>query len=251
MSTSNERDKLLQAKELVSQKRYDEARAILVTMPDNPTAQKWLNQLANVGGGTPAPQPAPPPAQMGTTPPAADLRQQMMNQGQPKRQMPQIQAGEVQRRAKELLSRFDIGLNTAVLVLIIAAVSGILAALIDNIFGLPWGIFNLTFGWFAAVLSGMTYPMIKGKVDLGGLMVAAVAGLVTMLLWFILAELMIGDKITEANLRSLYRYWFNEYMNLFKAILTGIVLGMIGFGWHALIPFVRAKLQPFLPDLEK
>jgi len=262
MSTSNERDKLLQAKDLVSQKRYDEARAILVTMPDNPTAQKWLNQLASVGGGTPAPRPAPPPAQSpypppspygpgATPPPAADLRQQMMSQDKPKRQMPNIQADQMQRQAQETLARFDISLNTAVLVLIIAAVSGILAALIDNILGLPWGFLNFTFGWFAAILSGMTYPMIKGKADMGGLIVAAVAGLVTMLLWFILAELIIGDKITEATVRSLYRYWFNEYMNPFKAILAGIVLGIIGFGWYALIPFLRSKLQPLLPDLER
>ncbi len=258
MSTSNERDKLLQAKELVSQKRYDEARAILVTIADNPTAQKWLSQLASVPGGTPPPTPSqaqsPYPPQMGTTPPAgADLRQQMIGQDKPKRQMPNIQADQMQRQAQEALARFDISLNSAVLVLILAAVSGILAALVDNILGLPWGILNLTFGWFVAVLSGMTYPMIKGKADLGGLMVAAAAGLVTMFFWFILAEIMISDKYsyTDINSRLVYRGWFNEYMNPFKAILAGIVLGMIGFGWYALIPFLRSKLQPLLPDLEK
>lgn len=41
----NEREKLLEVKELVNQKKYDEALALLHTMPDNPTAQKWQAQV--------------------------------------------------------------------------------------------------------------------------------------------------------------------------------------------------------------
>ena len=39
--------KLLQAKALIRQKRYDDARALLITV-DHPTADKWLARLSRV-----------------------------------------------------------------------------------------------------------------------------------------------------------------------------------------------------------
>jgi len=56
--------KLLAAREFIQEKRYGEARTLLETMPDEPTAQKWLAKLAKVA--TPPRRqrsviPAPPP----------------------------------------------------------------------------------------------------------------------------------------------------------------------------------------------
>jgi hypothetical protein len=39
------REKLQEAKSLIQEKRFDEARAILRSMPDDPTAQNWLAKL--------------------------------------------------------------------------------------------------------------------------------------------------------------------------------------------------------------
>lgn len=42
---SEQDEKLQAARRLVNEKRYDEARALLRTIPDNPTAQRWLQKL--------------------------------------------------------------------------------------------------------------------------------------------------------------------------------------------------------------
>ena len=53
--------KLEAARQLINELKYNEARAILRTMPDNPTAQDWLAKLARIapeapppGGGAPS-----------------------------------------------------------------------------------------------------------------------------------------------------------------------------------------------------
>ena len=57
--------KLLAAKELIQEKRYSEARSLLDTIPNDPTAQKWLTKLDQIA--TPPrrhsliPSPPPPP----------------------------------------------------------------------------------------------------------------------------------------------------------------------------------------------
>lgn len=42
------REKLLQARSLIQEKRFDEARIILRSMPNDPTAQKWLAKLNEI-----------------------------------------------------------------------------------------------------------------------------------------------------------------------------------------------------------
>lgn len=54
-----------QARGLLKAKRYDEARALLKTMPDDPTAQKWLAKLDEL---YPEPPPAPEPGALAETP---------------------------------------------------------------------------------------------------------------------------------------------------------------------------------------
>jgi len=261
---NDERERLLQAKELVGEKRFDEARAILRTMPHNPTAQKWLDQLDRSGGATPPPPATPqrapnPPASAFEPRPDTDaaLRNEIGGQPSP-RKRPQISDEQMEQARAQMqatLSKAGISLNLAVMVLLLAVVSGVVAALLDTILGLPAGLMSFTFGGFAAALVGMSYPLLRGKVDLGGLAVAAVGGLVTMVIWFILSEILIGEPdpktIDDINSRLIYKSWFNEYLNILKALLAGIWLGLAGFGWYALIPFLREKVQPLLPNLEK
>jgi hypothetical protein len=45
--------KLKKAKALIQQKRYDDARAILLTISNNPTAKSWLNKLEKRGASPP------------------------------------------------------------------------------------------------------------------------------------------------------------------------------------------------------
>ncbi|MFN8380245.1 MAG: hypothetical protein U0452_16420 [Anaerolineae bacterium] len=52
---------LEQVRELLKAKRFDEARALLKAMPDDPTAQKWLTKLNEVYPEQPPAPPAPEP----------------------------------------------------------------------------------------------------------------------------------------------------------------------------------------------
>lgn len=42
------KERLMEAQTLIKDKRYDEAREILETLPDNPTAQQWLKKLDDI-----------------------------------------------------------------------------------------------------------------------------------------------------------------------------------------------------------
>ncbi|NDJ74706.1 MAG: hypothetical protein GYB65_00490, partial [Chloroflexi bacterium] len=42
---ATEREQLVEARELIAQKKYDQARAILEGLPGNSTAQEWLAKL--------------------------------------------------------------------------------------------------------------------------------------------------------------------------------------------------------------
>jgi hypothetical protein len=55
------RTKLEAARELINELRYAEARAILRTMPDNPTAQNWLAKLDRIDPEKPPAAAEPPP----------------------------------------------------------------------------------------------------------------------------------------------------------------------------------------------
>lgn len=81
MVTPEERNRLIQARELIKQRQYEAARAILVQMPENETAQKWLAKLdqaaparaQSVDAPSPVSPSSPPPAPQPATPGAASL----------------------------------------------------------------------------------------------------------------------------------------------------------------------------------
>ncbi|MCZ7543929.1 MAG: hypothetical protein M5R40_10520 [Anaerolineae bacterium] len=49
---SEQEEKLQVARRLINEKRYDDARALLRTMPDSLTAQKWLQKLEGTASQT-------------------------------------------------------------------------------------------------------------------------------------------------------------------------------------------------------
>lgn len=59
---TDEREQLQQARDLIMRKRFADARAILYTLPNNPTARKWIAKLDELDPAAP-PRPIPrPPA---------------------------------------------------------------------------------------------------------------------------------------------------------------------------------------------
>lgn len=54
------RDRLVEARKLIEAKRYEEGAAILRTLPNDPTAQKWLKFLEERGVIAPPPRPLAP-----------------------------------------------------------------------------------------------------------------------------------------------------------------------------------------------
>jgi hypothetical protein len=136
------------------------------------------------------------------------------------------QVDEVRRRANAALVSAGIDVPVAIQVLVVSAVAGGIAALLDEILGLPAGALWFTFGSFIAVLSGMAYALWKNAVGLPAALVSLAAGLVAMAVWYVVAEI-VGDV----------------YIGVVKMLFTGAVVGLIGYGWFALIKSMPARMR--------
>ena len=158
--------------------------------------------------------PAPPPAS--EPPPANNIRSLP-----PRPTGPAISSGDFWRmRSDNLLAQLGIDGRLAGRVLIIAVIAAVLGAVLDEILGLPGTSLRASFGGtLVAGLSGLSYAYFKGREDAPGLIMAAVAGLVAYLVWYIVSEI-IGTVYA---------------MNIFKAMVSGALAGMLGFGWLALL----------------
>ena len=134
---------------------------------------------------------------------------------------PAISSGDFWRmRSDTLLAQLGIDGRLAGRVLIIAVIAAALGAVLDEILGLPGTSLRASFGGtLVAGLSGLSYAYFKGREDAPGLIMAAVAGLVAYLVWYIVSEI-IGTVYA---------------MNIFKAMVSGALAGMLGFGWLALL----------------
>ena len=86
--------------------------------------------------------------------------------------------------------------------------SGLVAAVLDEVLGLPTEALRLTFGWMIAALNGANYAFFKRHDDRAGLLMSAVAGLVAFVMWFIVMEIIGGD------------FGLSYGLNVFKAIVT-------------------------------
>lgn len=70
-------EQLIQARELLRQKRYDEARALLRGI-DHPTARQWLEKLERIAPETASPAPASPPPPEAEPAPAPTIKDQLI-----------------------------------------------------------------------------------------------------------------------------------------------------------------------------
>jgi hypothetical protein len=136
------------------------------------------------------------------------------------------------RQVEDIVDQLGINPNLGIKVLIVAVVSGLAAAVLDKVLGLPTEALRFTFGWVIAALNGATYAFFKNHDDRAGLIMSAVAGLVAFVVWFIVMEVIGGE------------FGLSYGLNIFKAIVTGIIAGLIGFGWFALMRKLPDKLIP-------
>jgi tetratricopeptide (TPR) repeat protein len=253
------KDQLVEAQALIKAQRYDEARVLLEEMGDNPKAQEWLAQLDRLapeetGAPTPprtAATPTPAPAAGRTrAPDVSPLRPDPEPESQFNRERLQAQMGDVSKQAQEALVGMGVDLNVGLLVVILAAVSAILAALLDAILGLPGGLLDFAFGWIVVALNAPTYAIIKKQAKLDGLLVAGFIGLFTALIWYIVASIITGDPDYQSDgaTRWLFKFWLDD-LGIIDALITGIVIGLVSFGWVFLLYFLPDKVRAYLPKV--
>jgi len=166
-----------------------------------------------------------------------------MGENQPQQPQPspgesQIQAEEVRQQAQQVLDQLGIDTNVAVKVLIVAGVSALIGAVIDRIFELPTGTLFFSFGGLIAALNGPTYQFFKGRESLGATVMSAVAGFAGLLVWWIVTKI-IGDRDLARNIT----YNPADSYNLFEVLITGVVVGLLSYGWFALLRRLPDKLS--------
>jgi hypothetical protein len=176
----------------------------------------------------PSGQPAPPPRQ--TTPSEQNRPIKPLFNSDQLRSVGGQSAGAA-KQAQAMLEQAGIDMEIAAKVLILAVLSGIVAAFLDEILGLPSNALRFAFGWMIAALNGPTYLIFKGgKPNLAGVIMSAVAGLIALMFWFIIMEIIGGD------------YGLSFGMNIFKVWLTGLIVGLIGFGWVAMLGYLPKEV---------
>ncbi len=264
---------LAQAQGLIKQRQFAEARAALAGIADNPTAQKWLAQIDQAAAaaespiapltGTPTPIRDPGARPATGTAVANSLRASVdTDGGDSRREQVEQMMGQVGGQVTSALIAANVDLNVGGVALVVAAVTGLLAALLDRILGMP-GILLFTLGGFAALINGPVYAQMmqrKAKtepadrpsatIDLAAIIVAVAAGLVVELVWYIITVIIVGSPKSFSSHNS-YRFWFKDYTNFFKALITGPILGLLGLGWYWLVPRLpgdMASLQALIPS---
>jgi len=186
--------------------------------PAGETPQRRAAPPPDVEGASPSPRQAPSPEQHRPAMPSRQVTR------------PSIQTDNVMAQVNQVLSTVGLDLETALKVLVLAAAAAILSALLDAILGLPTQTLLFAFGQVVTVLVGASYAIIRGKTDLGGVIMAVLAGVITLEIYFILMEIIGGD------------FPWTYYMNVFKAFIMGVILGLVGFGWVALLRAIPADL---------
>lgn len=140
------------------------------------------------------------------------------------------QLQDIQKRAQDMLTQLGIETPIALKVLVVAAGSALVAAILDRIFELPADGLPVMLGSFIAVINGPTYAYLKKRDDRAGAIMAAIAGIVALLIWWIVTKI-IGDQDLGYN----YTYNPADAWNFGEVLLDGVLLGLLGFGWFALL----------------
>jgi uncharacterized membrane protein YvlD (DUF360 family) len=174
----------------------------------------------------------PAPSQFQSPPPGARPSSEESLRPTGSSQNDQVQA--ILKRSQNLLDQLGIEVDTALKVLIAAVVFGVIGAVIDKVLELPTGSLYIVFGVWAAVLNGPTYAFFKDKASLAAAVMSAVAGFVGLLSWWIVTKI-IGERGD-----SFFKYNPADSYNILEVFLTGVIAGLIGFGWFVLLERLRS-----------
>ena len=142
-----------------------------------------------------------------------------------------------QAQAQRVLDQLGIETGLGLQVIIVALVSGIIAALIDRILTLPNGALAFMFGvGLIAALNGPLYYLLKGnKESLAATVMAAVSGFLALLAWWIVIKLIAGEKIFGyRSIDELFSSNTADQLNLLEVLISGVVVGLLSYGWFVL-----------------
>lgn len=129
----------------------------------------------------------------------------------------------------DIFSQLGLDVTIVIQTLVIAVVSGAVAALLDELFDLPTRNIALTLGSVVAVLNGLTYASFKRCSDLACLGTGLLNGWLAYMAWYFTLQVIISDAVLIAG-----KDWF-------EATITGIVAGAIGFAWIAAIRYMPPR----------
>lgn len=132
--------------------------------------------------------------------------------------------------SEDLLGQFGFDTSLVVQTLVVALLSGIVAALLDEGLGLPGANVALTFGGMIGVLNGLTYACFKRCADRTCLTTALVNGWLATMAWYLTLRIVVSDAALIAG------------MDWFEATITGIVAGALGYLWYTVMHAVPKLL---------
>jgi len=142
-----------------------------------------------------------------------------------------------QAQAQRALDQLGIETGLGLQVIIVALVSGVIAALIDRILDLPTDALVFMFGvGLIAALNGPLYYLLKGnKESLAATVMAAVSGFLALLAWWIVIKLIAGEKIFGyRSIDELFSSNTADQLNLLEVLISGVVVGLLSYGWFVL-----------------
>ncbi len=229
------------ARDLIQAGDYAEARAMLLPIEKAPAAQEWLEKLdKRLAAAKSESEPVGANAAGG-----ADTRAALAGMNR------NPAGGEHNSRGFSLpaalgpvaniMRTLGIDPQEAGTALGLAIIAGLVAALLEGLLGIPGPYLIFALGAGIAMLTGPSYAMMRQRVDRGAIVMAILAGALTLLAWYLLSLLTAGEpdymdrSVTD---RDYYAAWFDEMANVPKSLLSGALLGLIGLGWYALLPRV-------------
>ena len=121
--------------------------------------------------------------------------------------------------SEDWFSQFDLDRNLVFQTFAIAVISGIVAAMIDEVLGLPARNLAVTAGGMIGALNGMTYASLKRCHDRSCLVTGLVNGWLAYMVWYFALQAIGRNSGLIVG------------QNWFEATLTGLVTGGLGFGW--------------------
>ncbi len=125
--------------------------------------------------------------------------------------------------SEDWFSQFNLDRSFVRRVFVIAVLSGLAAALIDTVLGLPAHNLVVTASGLIAVLNGTTYASLKRCADRPCLFMGVGMGWLAYMVWYFALQIAGTDSGPILDLD-----WF-------EATITGLAAGVFGFAWFALV----------------